>query len=264
MARIRTIKPDFWSDERIVGLSPMARLFFIGMWNFADDHGGIERSPRQLKMKVFPGDDVEVEPLVQELLGAGMVVEYEVDGALYLNIKNFLRHQRINRPSTPRIPAFKESVHRPSLDDSTRARGGLSEDSVTEGKGSGSGSGSGREGKGSGSGREGRGPGRGGKSATASAGALRPPLAAPLQQGADRGKGTSTASGKKPEATPGTGSFLDFTDSLSLLRREALQHAINMSSGGALEEAIQHLKAAGFEGPELSRAQGLLGEGAAN
>jgi len=112
VARIRTIKPDFWTDDKIVGLSPMARLFFIGMWNFADDHGGIERSPRQLKMKIFPGDDVDVEPLVQELLRAGIIVEYEVNDALYLNIVNFLRHQRINRPSTPRIPSFKEGVQR--------------------------------------------------------------------------------------------------------------------------------------------------------
>jgi hypothetical protein len=41
-----------------------------------------------------------------------------------------------------------------------------------------------------------RGPGRKGKRATASAGSLRPPLAAPLQQGADRGNGTPEASWK--------------------------------------------------------------------
>lgn len=30
MARIRTIKPDFWTDEKLVKLSMEARLFFIG------------------------------------------------------------------------------------------------------------------------------------------------------------------------------------------------------------------------------------------
>ena len=30
MARIRTIKPDFWTDEKVVELSAFARLLFIG------------------------------------------------------------------------------------------------------------------------------------------------------------------------------------------------------------------------------------------
>lgn len=135
MARIRTIKPEFWTDERIVELSPMARLFFIGMWNFADDHGGIERGARQLKMRILPGDDVEAEPLVQELLRSGMVFEYEADGAQYLNIKNFLKHQRINRPSPQRIPSFNEGAQLP--EDSLRTHGGFNEDSCPERKGSG-------------------------------------------------------------------------------------------------------------------------------
>ena len=131
-------------------------VFFIGMWNLRTITG-IERSPRQLKMKILPGDDVDVEPLVQELIRGGMIVEYEAEGALYLNIKNFHRHQKIDRPSTPRIPSFKDSssnVPRGLIDGSPRARRGLDEDSSTEGKGSGSGSGSGRdldlEGKGKG------------------------------------------------------------------------------------------------------------------
>ena len=39
MARIRTVKPDIWTDEKFVELSPLARLLFIGLWNFADDEG---------------------------------------------------------------------------------------------------------------------------------------------------------------------------------------------------------------------------------
>ena len=35
MARGRVITPDFWSDGNMVGVSPFARLFYIGMWNFA-------------------------------------------------------------------------------------------------------------------------------------------------------------------------------------------------------------------------------------
>jgi len=66
-------------------------------------------------------------------------------------------------------------------------------------------------------------------------------------------KDTTTASGKVDP----------FVESLSRLKREALQYAITLSSNdnGA---AVQHLKAARFAGPELSRAVELLGEGKAN
>ena len=53
MARIRTIKPDFWSDEKIVELTPWARLLFIGLWNFSDDDGRMPFSPKKIKMLVF-------------------------------------------------------------------------------------------------------------------------------------------------------------------------------------------------------------------
>jgi hypothetical protein len=35
MARIRTTKPEFWTDGKVVGMSPFARLLFLGSWNFA-------------------------------------------------------------------------------------------------------------------------------------------------------------------------------------------------------------------------------------
>jgi hypothetical protein len=44
MARIRTIKPEFWTDEKVVECSFEARLMFIGMFNFADDKGNLVRS----------------------------------------------------------------------------------------------------------------------------------------------------------------------------------------------------------------------------
>ena len=49
MARIRTIKPEFWSDEKVGGLPLACRLLFIGLWNFADDYGVIASSPLFIK-----------------------------------------------------------------------------------------------------------------------------------------------------------------------------------------------------------------------
>jgi hypothetical protein len=104
MARIRTIKPDFWTDESLTECSLSARLLFIGMWNFSDDNGNIQRSAKQLKMKIFPADAIDCEPLVQELLTHGLLMEYSVSGEKFLNIKGFLKHQLINRPSKSNVP----------------------------------------------------------------------------------------------------------------------------------------------------------------
>lgn len=86
MARIRTIKPEFWTDERVGEASVSARLLFIGALNFADDYGGLDRSSKQLKAQVFPYDSVDCEPLVLELIRVGLFIEYEVDERKYLHI----------------------------------------------------------------------------------------------------------------------------------------------------------------------------------
>ena len=136
MARIRTVKPEFWSDDRLSDCSYAARLLFIATWNFADDAGGLDRSAKQLKAQAFPYDKLNVEPLIQELLGAGCLLEYEVDGKKYLHIKNFRKHQRIDRPQAPRVPPYDSTNGTRILDErSTTIRGG-SDRIGSEGKGS--------------------------------------------------------------------------------------------------------------------------------
>jgi hypothetical protein len=141
MARIRTIKPDFWTDDRVGECSVSARLLFVATWNFADDHGGLDRSAKQLKAQAFPYDNIDCEPLVQELLQARLLIEYEVDGKKYLHIKGFRTHQKVEKPAKPRVPLYDESLNTPRLlPDSSPTSGGNSPGS--------SGLFSGREGKG--------------------------------------------------------------------------------------------------------------------
>lgn len=125
MARIRTIKPEFWTDEKVVELSFEARLFFVGSWNFADDSGNLQRSAKKLKMQVFPADVIDCEPLIQSLIDHGLFIEYSVNGEEYLHIKGFKDHQVVNRPSKSTIPPPQE------ID----LLSGLTEPSLTEGKG---------------------------------------------------------------------------------------------------------------------------------
>ena len=108
MARIRTIKPEFFTSEDIVSLSPLARLFYVSLWCEADREGRFEWKPKTFKLRYLPGDDCDVDALGQELIDAGLIVLYEADGKLYAEIPTFAKHQIINnREAASEIPARK-------------------------------------------------------------------------------------------------------------------------------------------------------------
>lgn len=107
MARIRTIKPEFWTDGEIVRMSPWARLLFIGSWNFTlCDHGHLDDDPFRLKMQIFPADNVDIDALLEELISAGRVTRlWDTDGRSYLHIRRFEDHQKIDPRWKTRCPA---------------------------------------------------------------------------------------------------------------------------------------------------------------
>jgi len=98
MARIRSVHPGFFTDEDLVAVSMGARLLFIGLGVEADDKGIFEWKPLTLKMRIFPGDNIDVTPLLAELESAGKVRPYEVGGKRYGVIRNFKKFQK---PKTP-------------------------------------------------------------------------------------------------------------------------------------------------------------------
>lgn len=106
MARIRTIKPEFFTSEDIVALTPLARVFYIALWCEADREGRFDWKPGSLKMRYLGGDNCDVNEVAQELFDAGLVVLYEVDGKRYAEIPTFKLHQVINnRESESTRPA---------------------------------------------------------------------------------------------------------------------------------------------------------------
>ncbi|WP_144025173.1 hypothetical protein [Burkholderia sp. HI2500] len=101
MARIRTIKPEFWTSEQVLELSRDARLLFIGMWNFCDDGGNHPASAKTLKAEVLPADDVSASVVMQwvdELIEQGLLSEYEADGKEFWHVTGW-HHQRIDQPT---------------------------------------------------------------------------------------------------------------------------------------------------------------------
>jgi hypothetical protein len=102
MARIRTIKPEFFTSEDIVALSPMARLLYIATWCEADKEGRLVWKPKTFKLRYFPGDSCDIDALSTELTGSGLVVLY---GEGYAVIPAFKAHQHINpRESDSQLP----------------------------------------------------------------------------------------------------------------------------------------------------------------
>lgn len=119
MARMRTIKPEFWPSEAIAGLSPWARLLFIGLWNFCDDGGVHPVSLVRLKNEVFPSDPhtpEEMAGFLAELTRGqpngepGLVIEFAGhDGKRYWFVRSFAEHQKIDKP-TKRYPQYSPAT----------------------------------------------------------------------------------------------------------------------------------------------------------
>lgn len=103
MPRMRMVKPEFWTDSKVVRVSRDARLLFIGLWNFADcDAGHLEADSFSLKMKIFPADSVDVDALLEELIGIGLVERHHSNVGEFLWVPGLRSHQRTDSRWTPR------------------------------------------------------------------------------------------------------------------------------------------------------------------
>ena|SRR3990167_5689258 len=97
------IDPEFWTDEEIGSWAFTSRLFYIALWNFADDAGRFKANDALLKSQIFPYDDkIDMEEIKMDI--GNKVLWYEVDHLSYGYIRNFLKYQRIDRPTQSRIP----------------------------------------------------------------------------------------------------------------------------------------------------------------
>lgn len=94
MARLRSIKPGFFKNELLAEVPPVGRLLFAGMWGIADREGRLEDRPKRIKAEVMPYDNFDAEAMVAQLASLGFLLRYEVDGARYLQIVNWDKHQQ--------------------------------------------------------------------------------------------------------------------------------------------------------------------------
>jgi hypothetical protein len=100
MARIRTIKPQFFTSDTIGDLPPLVRLLFVGLWCLADRGGRLEDRPRRIKAELLPYDEANADDLLTALANAKLIIRYEAQDAKYIQIVNFSKHQHchVNEP----------------------------------------------------------------------------------------------------------------------------------------------------------------------
>ncbi len=115
MARIRSLKPDFFKDEDLATLPFEARLLFEGLWCLSDREGRLEDRPKYIKAEIFPYDDVPVDKLLELLSNPkikdrpdkSFIRRYSVNNKKYIEIFEFLKHQSPhNTEKESDLPAF--------------------------------------------------------------------------------------------------------------------------------------------------------------
>lgn len=99
MARIRTIKPEFFRHEGLQDLAAThgahVMLVFAGLWGHCDKAGRFEWKPRTLKLDILPFLEFDMAATLDVLLNAGLLTSYMVAGKRYGLIESFQEHQRI-------------------------------------------------------------------------------------------------------------------------------------------------------------------------
>lgn len=112
MARIRTIKPEFFTSLDMADHDLFTRLVFIGLWTHCDDYGRCIYDPRLIRAALFPLDDsVSPEDLrkaLEALHAAGQVLIYDHGSRAYLQVAKWDDHQRVSHPGKDKLPAYDD------------------------------------------------------------------------------------------------------------------------------------------------------------
>lgn len=104
MARIRTIKPEFFLSETVAQLSLAAERSFVGMLTQADDEGRLRDSAPVLNGALWPHRPdhtvADMQSDIDEIVALGILCRYTVAGKRYLHFVTWKEHQKISHPST--------------------------------------------------------------------------------------------------------------------------------------------------------------------
>jgi hypothetical protein len=108
MARIRSIKPEIRTSEKVNSWPVEVRYFWIMLWGYVDDHGKGRDNAKLIVADTYPLDDdvthKDVEGWLQILADSQVIERYEVGGSKYLIVRNWREHQKPSHPAKSVIP----------------------------------------------------------------------------------------------------------------------------------------------------------------
>jgi hypothetical protein len=105
VARIRTIKPEFWKDQRTAKWPALSRLAYVALWNESDDEGRLRADPVYLRSTLFPYEpDLDMTEVLRPLIESKRLVIYEDEGETFGFLPKFRQHQTISNPSDSKLP----------------------------------------------------------------------------------------------------------------------------------------------------------------
>lgn len=110
--RRRDVGPGFWTNEDLVELGSLARLYFMAMWCQADREGRLEDRPGRIRLNSNMTDITrgQADQFTAELNDGGFIIRYEVNGERFIQIINFHKHQKIHpKEAASTIPPPKGS-----------------------------------------------------------------------------------------------------------------------------------------------------------
>lgn len=111
MARIRSIKPEFWTDEKLSLLDPVSRLVFLGLISMADDAGRLVDNVKLLDGMLFPSTDDSCRDALDTLARTSRVLRYRsASGQALLQITNWERHQKVDHPNKYVLPGPEDAA----------------------------------------------------------------------------------------------------------------------------------------------------------
>ena len=101
MARIRTVKPDFFRHYELYQAENQVamplRVAFAGLWTAADREGRFKWQPEVLKLDCLPFDVLDFADVLEALLEHEFIGKYAVGGKSYGYIPSFKEHQVVNQ-----------------------------------------------------------------------------------------------------------------------------------------------------------------------
>ncbi len=103
MPRIRTIKPEYWCDEKLSALGPIDRLVFLGLISLADDYGRVHDNEKVIDAFIFPSTSDSVRESLAKLSGMVRIRRGKASSGMpIIEIVNWSKHQRVDKPQ-PRM-----------------------------------------------------------------------------------------------------------------------------------------------------------------